>query len=171
MKATKKTIKGAQPEASLNAWLIAESKSVAAFSQSILLLLGRQGEINLILGTIHPYNWPEVTLSAFLNFALSLPETEESLYYGKPAVKRAGKIMFSFGEEEVISVKLDWDSKLRLLEDRPEVFSVTPHLSTWPWVLVKLTELKDGQGEELARLSWQDAPQKAVIRKGCRITH
>lgn len=106
-----------------------------------------------------------MTLSAFLDFALSLPETEESLYYGKPAVKRAGKIMFSFGEGEVISIKLDWDSKLRLLEDRPEAFSVTPHLSTWPWVLVKLAELNDGQGEELARMSWQDAPKKSVVRK------
>lgn len=106
-----------------------------------------------------------MTLSAFMDFALSLPETEESLYYGKPAVKRAGKIMFSFSEKEVISIKLDWESKLRLLEDRPEAFSITPHLSTWPWVLVKLTELNDRQGEELARMSWQDAPKKSVIRK------
>lgn len=112
-----------------------------------------------------------MTLSALIDLALALPETEESLYYGSPAVKRKGKIMFSFGrvEGEVVSMKLDWDSKLRLLEERPEAFSVTPHLSTWPWVLVKVSELSDQQAADLVQICWQDAPRKSVIRKEFRI--
>lgn len=112
-----------------------------------------------------------MTLSAFVDLALTLPEAEESLYYGGPAVKRSGKIMFSFGREEgdVISIKLDWDSKLRFLQERPGVFWITPHVSTWPFVLVRVSELNEVQGAELARLSWEDAPRKSVIRKELKI--
>lgn len=100
---------------------------------------------------------------------LAMPGTEESLYYGKPAIKRDGRIMFSYGDEDVVAIKLDWDSKLRFIEERPEAFSVTPHLSTWPWVLVQLSKLGMDEGSELARLCWEDAPKKSVLRKELRL--
>ncbi len=121
--------------------------------------------MDLIPGTHRSHNHQEVTLTSFIESALALPGTEEALYYGKPSVKRSGKIMFSIGEnDDIVSIKLDWDSKLRLLDERPEAFWITPHHSTWPWVLVRLSELNGQEGAELVRLSWQDAPNKSVIR-------
>lgn len=74
-------------------------------------------------------------------FALSLPDTELSTSYGKPAVKVAttGRAFLYSGHEEETSfgIAIDLDTVEMLKETDPETFWQTPHYEGWPAVLIR----------------------------------
>lgn len=74
-------------------------------------------------------------------FALSLPDTELSTSYGKPAVKLAsnGRAFLYVGREGESSfgVGIDLDTVEILKETDPDTFWQTPHYEGWPAVLVR----------------------------------
>ena len=72
-------------------------------------------------------------------FALTLPGTELSTSYGKPAVKVNGRAFLFIGREEETSfgVGIDFDSVELLMETDPLTFWQTPHYQGWPAVLIR----------------------------------
>ncbi|HEY0115990.1 MAG TPA: MmcQ/YjbR family DNA-binding protein [Allosphingosinicella sp.] len=74
-------------------------------------------------------------------FALSLPDTELSTSYGKPAVKVAsnGRAFLYTGHEDQTSfgIGIDLDMVEMLKETDPDTFWQTPHYEGWPAVLVR----------------------------------
>ena len=72
-------------------------------------------------------------------FALTLPGTELSTSYGKPAVKVNGRAFLYTGHEDRTSfgVAIDLDSVEMLMETDPDTFWQTPHYAGWPAVLVR----------------------------------
>jgi hypothetical protein len=72
-------------------------------------------------------------------FALSLPGSELSTSYGKPAVKVNGRAFLYRGREEETSfaVAIDLDTIELLKETDPGTFWQTPHYEGWPAVLVR----------------------------------
>ena len=74
-------------------------------------------------------------------FALTLPDTELSTSYGKPAVKVAsnGRAFLYIGREVESSfgVAIDLDTVEILKETDSETFWQTPHYEGWPAVLVR----------------------------------
>jgi hypothetical protein len=72
-------------------------------------------------------------------FALTLPGTELSTSYGKPAVKVNGLAFLSNGHEQASSfgVAIDMDSVEILKETDPETFWQSPHYEGWPAVLIR----------------------------------
>lgn len=74
-------------------------------------------------------------------FALSLPDTELSTSYGKPAVKVAsnGRAFLYTGHEDGTSfgIAIDLDTVEMLKATDPETFWQTPHYEGWPAVLVR----------------------------------
>ena len=74
-------------------------------------------------------------------FALTLPDTELSTSYGKPAVKVAsnGRAFLYTGHEDKTSfgIGIDMDTVEILKETDPETFWQTPHYEGWPAVLVR----------------------------------
>jgi hypothetical protein len=72
-------------------------------------------------------------------FALTLPDTELSTSYGKPAVKVNGRAFLYTGREADSSfgVALDLDTVEMLKETDPDSFWQTPHYEGWPAVLVR----------------------------------
>ncbi len=81
-------------------------------------------------------NWEQAVA-----FALSLPDTELSTSYGKPAVKVAsnGRAFLYTGREEKTSfgIAIDLDTVEILKETDPETFWQTPHYEGWPAVLIR----------------------------------
>jgi hypothetical protein len=72
-------------------------------------------------------------------FALSLPGTELSTSYGKPAVKVNGRA-FLFPSHEAdtsFAISIDLDTILILKETDPDTFWQTPHYEGWSGVLVR----------------------------------
>ena len=72
-------------------------------------------------------------------FALTLPGTELSTSYGKPAVKVNGRAFLYIGREAESSfgVAIDMDTVEILKETDPATFWQTPHYEGWPAVLVR----------------------------------
>jgi hypothetical protein len=72
-------------------------------------------------------------------FALSLPETELSTSYGKPAVKVNGRaFLFTSHEADTsFGISIDLDTVEMLKEADPDTYWQTPHYEGWPGVLVR----------------------------------
>ncbi len=72
-------------------------------------------------------------------FALSLPDTELSTSYGKPAVKVNGRAFLYTGHEDKTSfgIGIDLDTVELLKETDPDTFWQTPHYEGWPAVLIR----------------------------------
>ena len=74
-------------------------------------------------------------------FALTLPDTELSTSYGKPAVKvkSNGRAFLYTGHEhqESFGIAIDMDMIEILKETDPDTFFQTPHYEGWPALLVR----------------------------------
>jgi len=81
-------------------------------------------------------------------FALSLPDTELSTSYGKPAVKVASNgrafLYPSHEADTSFGVEIDLDTVELLKETDPDTFWQTPHYVGWTAVLVRY-DSKDPQ--------------------------
>jgi hypothetical protein len=107
-----------------------------------------------------------MTYDDIVRMALELPDVEEALMYGQPAVKRAGRFMLAPGRVDgCIAVKLDWETHDRLLEESPEIYFKTPHYEGWPGFLARLGKLNKKQAKALVLASWEDAPKVGKRRK------
>jgi len=104
-------------------------------------------------------------------FALSLPDTELSTSYGKPAVKvRSNGRAFLYPSHEAqtsFGVGIDLDTVEMLKATEPDTYWQTPHYEGWPAVLVRY----DGKDEERVRdvirrsRDWSSSLPKARPRK------
>jgi hypothetical protein len=80
-------------------------------------------------------SWDEVTA-----FALTLPGTELSTYFGQPSIKVAanGRAFLNLGSrEDSFVLAIDADTKELLMETEPEIYWQTPHYHRWPALLVR----------------------------------
>ncbi len=104
-------------------------------------------------------------------FALSLPDTELSTSYGKPAAKVAsnGRAFLYTGHEADTSfgVAIDLDTIEMLKDTEPETYWQTPHYEGWPAVLVRFRAKDEERVRDLIRRSrdWTAALPKARPRK------
>lgn len=104
-------------------------------------------------------------------YALTLPDTELSTSYGKPAVKVAanGRAFLYSGHEDGTSfgIAIDLDTVEMLKETDPDTFWQTPHYEGWPAVLIRF----DSDDPERVRAmidrsrDWSAARPKVKPRK------
>ncbi|HMG48187.1 MAG TPA: hypothetical protein VK614_12085 [Allosphingosinicella sp.] len=82
-------------------------------------------------------------------YALTLPDTELSTSYGKPAVKVAsnGRAFLYTGHEQQSSfgVGIDLDTVEILKETDPDTFWQSPHYEGWPAVLIRFASADPGR--------------------------
>ena len=103
-------------------------------------------------------------------FALSLPGTELSTSYGKPAVKVNGRAFLYTGhaDETSFGVAIDMDRVELLKETDPDTFWQTPHYEGWPAVLIRYASKDPERVREIIERShaWTAARPKPRPRKG-----
>jgi len=101
-------------------------------------------------------------------FALTLPDTELSTSYGKPAVKvrSNGRAFLYTGHEHQSSfgIAIDLDTVEMLKETDPDTFFQTPHYEGWPAVLVRF----DSADPERVRAMIERSRDWAAARKPAR---
>ena len=80
-----------------------------------------------------------MTFDEAVAFALTLPGTELSTSYGKPAVKVNGRAFIYTGHEDLTSfgIAIDLDTVEMLKATEPETYWQTAHYEGWPAVLVR----------------------------------
>ena len=92
-----------------------------------------------------------MTFDEAIAFALTLPDTELSTSWGKPAVKVASNgraFLFPSHEQDTsFGVAIDLDTIEILKATEPETYWQTPHYEGWPGVLIRY----DGKDEDRVR--------------------
>jgi len=112
-----------------------------------------------------------VTWDEAVAFALSLPDTELSTSYGKPAVKVASNgrafLYPSHEADTSFGVSIDLDTIEMLKATDPDTYWQTPHYEGWPAVLVRYDATDDERVRETIQRSrdWSAALPKARPRK------
>jgi hypothetical protein len=97
-----------------------------------------------------------------LAYALTLPDTEESTSYGRPAVKVRSKAFVYPGRERgSFAVSCPLDEKELLMETDPEAFWETDHYRGWPAVLVRFGSPDRERIERVIERGWWDRASKA----------
>ncbi|MBO9575434.1 MAG: MmcQ/YjbR family DNA-binding protein [Sphingobium sp.] len=104
-------------------------------------------------------------------YALTLPDTELSTSYGKPAVKVAsnGRAFLYTGHEDKTSfgVAIDFGTIDLLLETDPETFWQTPHYQGWEAILIRFNAPDQERVREMIGRSrdWMAAKKPTKPRK------
>jgi len=104
-------------------------------------------------------------------FALTLPDTELSTSYGKPAVKIVsnGRAFLYTGHEQETSfgVGIDLDTVEILKETDPDTFWQSPHYEGWPAVLIRFGSADPDRVRSVIERSrdWTAAKPRAKPRK------
>jgi hypothetical protein len=96
---------------------------------------------------------------------VALPGVEESMSYGTPALKVAGKMFVRLRPEldlPALVVRVDPMERDFLLQADPETYFVTPHYDGYPYVLVRLDRIAPGELRELLTESWLGAAPKRL---------
>ncbi|MEP6945690.1 MAG: MmcQ/YjbR family DNA-binding protein [Acidobacteriota bacterium] len=81
--------------------------------------------------------------------ALSLPNVEEGLSYGAPALKAGEKLIIRLREDlDSVVVLTTFEIREELIEAEPETYYITDHYLNYPYVLVSLEHVgEDALGE------------------------
>ena len=104
-------------------------------------------------------------------YALTLPDTELSTSYGKPAVKvkSNGRAFLYTGHEHESSfgIAIDLDTLEILKETDPDTFFQTPHYEGWPAVLIRFGSKDPERVRAMIERSrdWSAARKKVKPRK------
>ncbi len=99
-----------------------------------------------------------VTFADVCRLALKLPDVEQGLSYGRPALKVQGKIFVGFNEElESIALRMSFDGREALMAQDPETFYITDHYLKYQWVLVRLANVRRDELPELLQIGYREA--------------
>jgi hypothetical protein len=102
-------------------------------------------------------SWEDVA-----GYALSLPDTELSTSYGKPAVRLRGKAFLYPGREAgSFAIASPLPEKELLIETDPATFWETDHYRGWPAVLVRYGSSERERIEGVIARAWWDRASKA----------
>jgi hypothetical protein len=97
-----------------------------------------------------------VTYADVVKIAREMPEVEESTSYGTPALK-VGKVLLARLKEdgETLVLKTTFADRERLLKAAPDVFHLTDHYLSHPWILVRLPLIEEPLLRELLTEAWR----------------
>ncbi|HEU0114564.1 MAG TPA: MmcQ/YjbR family DNA-binding protein [Thermomicrobiales bacterium] len=106
-----------------------------------------------------------VTFATVRRLALALPETEESVLYGTPAFKVAGRLYARLRDDGALVVKVDPGHRDALMDIWPDVYYITPHYQDYPYVLVRLAAAEEAEMSDLLADAWAlTAPKRLAAR-------
>jgi len=103
-----------------------------------------------------------VSYEAMRRLALALPGVEEGTCYGTPAWRVAGKLFARLREDGALVLRTDLDERERLMSSDPEAFYVTDHYLAYPWVLVRLSNVRRDRLRALIDSAWRRSAPKTL---------
>lgn len=88
----------------------------------------------------------KVSFETVRKLGLQLPNVEEAMGFGKPALKIGGKMFVCVpshksAEPDSLVVRTDFEQRAELLAADPETCYITPHYEGYPSVLVRLSRV------------------------------
>ena len=104
------------------------------------------------------------TFALVRRLALALPEVTEGICFGTPTFYVRKKLMLRMWEDgETLVCKAPMTLRDQLLDDAPDVFSLTDHYRNYPAILINLNTVPQRILEERIVGAWTEvAPAKLV---------
>ena len=101
---------------------------------------------------------------------LQLPDVEEGMGYGKPALKVCGKMFTCLpshksAEPDSLVVRTDFEQRDALLSGDSDVYYITDHYRDYPAVLVRMSRITPDMLRDLLGMA-----HRFVLREGTRST-
>ena len=101
------------------------------------------------------------TIDDIVRFALAMPEVEEGTSWGKPALKRRGKLLFLLRDPETLSLVCSFEDRAAWLEAHPEMFAINDHYLNYPAVMVRLAHVDKAALRAAVTAAWERAGTRA----------
>ena len=102
---------------------------------------------------------------------LEFPGVEDGTAYHTPALRVRGKLLARLHENGAdLILRMDVDTRTVLARVRPEVFHMTAHYIPYPWVMVRLATVGEGELRDVFGDAWRSqAPRKLVAEHEARV--
>jgi|SRR5215471_3460877 len=93
--------------------------------------------------------------------ALSLPGVEEGTSYGTTAFKVNGKLIARFHQDgDSLVIKVEYATREVLMGANPKTFYITDHYRCWPWMLVRIANVRRNELAQLLEDAWRGTAGK-----------
>jgi hypothetical protein len=104
------------------------------------------------------------TFDVVRSLASALPGSEEGTSYGTPAFKVGGKLFVRLHQDGVsLVVKIDPGEREVWMKADPDTFYITDHYLNYPWILVRMSTVDQGDLHDLLEEAWRlTAPSRLV---------
>jgi hypothetical protein len=107
---------------------------------------------------------PSVTWDTVMEISLALPGTVESTSYGTPACKVAGKLFVRLHPEgDWIVVHIETADRAMRMQADPKAFFITDHYAAYPWMLVRLSAVRQDDLADLLEEAWRLRAPKRLL--------
>ena len=108
---------------------------------------------------------PCTTFDDLRLIALSVPEVEEAVAYGRPIFKTRGKMLARLREDgESVIVKVDKILRSSLLDGEPDIYFIEDHYLEHPLALVHLNKISVDDLKYLVETAWRMTATKRAIQ-------
>ncbi len=102
-----------------------------------------------------------VSFDTVHQIARTLPRVEESTSYGTPAFKVKGKLFARQHQDgESLVVGVDFKEREEMMSAAPEKFYITDHYLNYPYMLVRMSQVRPDELRDLLIGSWRRAAPK-----------
>ena len=111
-----------------------------------------------------------ISLEMVRKLGLQLPNVEERICYGKPALKVGGKMFACLpshrsAESGSLVVRTDFEQRVELLAGDPDLYYITDHYKDYPAVLVRMSRITPDMVRDLLGMAY-----RFVLREKTRST-
>ena len=94
-----------------------------------------------------------------------LPDVEDDVWYGTPALKVRGKGFVRLKEDgrSVVFMLENVDEQEFLIEAQPDIYYITDHYRGWPAVLARLARLRVPEARMRLERGWRLKAPRALV--------
>jgi hypothetical protein len=111
-----------------------------------------------------------VTFDKVRRLGLALPDTEEAIYWGTPALKVGGKMFACIAshkssEPDTLVVRVPFDQRDALIAEEPDVYYLKEHYVGYACVLVRMKRIREDALRDLLLTAWRFVSSSGQAQK------
>jgi hypothetical protein len=112
----------------------------------------------------------KITFDTVRKMGLRLPDVEESMTFGTPALKVHGQLLTcpainKSAEPGSIMVRISVDQRDELIAGDPDTYYLTDHYRPYPSVLVRLSKIRPDALQDLLGMAWKFVTTKKARKR------
>jgi len=111
-----------------------------------------------------------IGMDSVFEIGLTLPDVEESPYYGARALKLNGQMVActplnKSAEANSVVVAMSFERRAALLVKTPSIYYITDHYAPHPTMLIRLSKISRAELERTLRIARDFAASQGAVRR------